>query len=194
MRFSHDLRVMSAPSRTYAQAIQARASGAWVGLRRPALVALVLAAGSTYGATGHVTLRLLVTGVVCWTFAVVIQIVTAAIIVRSDYSRPLPFARRLDLWFIGHGPWSLWICAVTALMANAPVGSRVEWPVIASAIVPLIWTTLIAVAFCRTVLGDPPNVAVARVAIHQAITWTIGLMYAGWAVALGPRIAEFLGR
>jgi hypothetical protein len=27
MRFSHDFQVMSAPSRTYAQAIQARASG-----------------------------------------------------------------------------------------------------------------------------------------------------------------------
>ena len=96
MPFSQDFQVMSAPSRTYAEALQAPASGTWAGMRRPALVALALGTGTAYGATGHVTLGLLATGVVCWSFAVAIQIATAAIVVQSRFSQAAPFARRLD--------------------------------------------------------------------------------------------------
>ena len=74
MPFSQDFQVMSAPSRTYAEALQAPASGTWAGMRRPALVALALGTGTAYGATGHVTLGLVASGVVCWSFAVAIQL------------------------------------------------------------------------------------------------------------------------
>ena len=191
MPFSTDLHVMAAPARAYAEAVRCPASGRWLPVRRPALVALVLGAGSAFSSTGHLTLGLLLSGFACWSFVPLLQMATAAAIMRSPSSSTLSAARRLDLWFMGHAPWSLWIFGATLAMGIAPGWLRVEWPIIAAAVVPMVWTTIIAAAFCRVVLGDSRNAAIARTALHQAVTWTIALLYVGWAVALWPRIVAF---
>jgi len=192
MPFSDDLHVMAAPRRAYATALGQRAGGSWRAVRRPALVALLLGTGSAFSATGHVTIGLLVSGFVCWSFVPLLQIATAGAIMRSS-SRTLPFGRRIDLWFMGHMPWSLWIFAATLAMGTARKGWRVEGPIIVSALIPIAWTSAIAASFCRVVLGDAPHVARARTALHQAVTWTIALIYFAYAVALWPRIVAFLG-
>ena len=193
---------MTAPSRTYAEALQRPPRGRWVArggvgltLRRPALVALILGTGSSFASTGHLTLGLLLSGFTCWSFVPLLQIATAAAMMRSrsTSSSALPLGRRLDLWFMGHAPWSLWIFAAMFATGNAPTWARVEWPMIATALIPIVWTSVIAAAFCCVVLGDSRNAAIARIALHQAITWTIVLLYVGWAVALWPRIVAFAG-
>jgi hypothetical protein len=193
MPFSEDLHVMAAPREAYAEALRQPAGGSWLAVRRPAVVALVVGTGSAFSATGHVTIGLLVSGFVCWSFVPLLQMATAGAIMRSSRSRVLPFGRRIDLWFMGHMPWSLWILAATLAMGTAPKGWRVEWPIIVSALIPIAWTSVIAASFCRVVLGDTSRVARARTALHQAVTWTIALIYIGYAVALWPRIAAFLG-
>jgi hypothetical protein len=117
---------------------------------------------------------------------------TAGAIMRSAASRTLPFGRRIDLWFMGHMPWSLWIFAATLAMGTAPKGWRVELPIVVSAVIPIVWTSIIATAFCRVVLGDRPGAARARTAVHQALTWTIAFVYFAYAVALWPRVVAFL--
>jgi len=184
---------MAAPSRAYAASLGGRCGGLWAVVSRPALTALVMGAASAFAATGHVTLGLLISGFVCWAFVPVLQMATAAVILRPPAARPLPLARRLELWFMGQAPWSLWILTVTLLIGNAGAWSRLEGTIIATALVPLIWTSVIAAAFCRVVLGDSRRAAMARTATHQAMTWTLVLLYFGWAVALQPRIAAFLG-
>jgi hypothetical protein len=94
---------------------------------------------------------------------------------------------------MGHAPWSLWIAGALFILGDAPTGWRVEGPIVATAAIPIVWTAIIAAAFCRVVLGDAPGAARGRVALHQAVTWTIALLYFGFAVALGPRITAFLG-
>ena len=192
---------MAAPSRAYAGALQAPLRGrglaagrAGLALRRPALVALVLGAGSSFASTGHLTVGLLLSGFVCWSFVPIVQIATAAAIMRSPSSSTLSFARRLDLWFMGHAPWSLWIVAATFAIGIAPTAGRVESCVIVSSLIPIAWTTIIAIAFCRIVLGDSRDTAIARTALHQTVTWAIVFLYVGWAVALWPRIVAFAGR
>lgn len=192
MPFSPDLHVTAAPARAYAEAIRRPARGQWLAVRRPALVALVLGTGSAFSSTGHLTAGLLASGFVCWSFVPLLQIATAGAIMRAPASRSLTFDRRMDLWFMGHAPWSLWIVVATFLMGAAPTPVRVEWPLIASAVIPIVWTSIIAAAFCRVVLGDSRNAAIARTALHQTVTWTIALLYVGWAVALWPRIAAFV--
>jgi hypothetical protein len=200
MPFSPDLHVMAAPGRAYAEALRHPPHSGWPGIgsaalamRRPALVTLVLGTGSSFSSTGHLTLGLLLTGFVCWSFVPILQIATAAAIMRSPSSSALSFGRRLDLWFMGHAPWSLWIFAATFAMGTVPTWPHAEWPLIATALVPIAWTSVIAAAFCRVVLGDSRNTAIARTALHQAITWTIMSLYIGWAVALWPRIVAFAG-
>jgi hypothetical protein len=184
---------MARPARTYATELGVRRAGLWVAVRRPALVALVLGAATAVSSTGHLTIRLLISGIVCWSFVPLLQMAIAAAIMRSAASQSIALPRRLDLWFMGHAPWSLWIVAAMSTMAAAPIAAHVEWAIMASAVVPIVWTSIIGAAFCRVVLGDPPLVASARTALHQAITWTIALLYIAWAVALWPRLVAFFG-
>ena len=193
MPFSPDLHVMARPARTYATQLAAPAPGTWGAVRRPALVALVLGAATAVSSTGHLTLGLLASGFLCWSFVPLLQMGVAAAIMRSPAARSVPLAHRLDLWFMGHAPWSLWTVIATSVMAAAPTGWRVEWPIIASAVIPIFWTSVIGATFCRVVLGDSPIVATARTALHQAVTWTIALVYVAYAVALWPRIVAFFG-
>jgi hypothetical protein len=193
MPFSTDVLVMAAPSRAYAASREGASGGLWAVVSRPALTALVMGTASAFAATGHVTLGLLISGFVCWTFVPLLQMATAAAILRPRAGHSLPLGHRLELWFMGHAPWSLWIFTVTLLMGNAGIWSRLEWAVIATAVIPGIWTSVIAAAFCRVVLGDSRRAAIVRTALHQAITWSLVLLYFGWAVALQPRIAAFLG-
>ena len=185
---------MTAPARAYAEALERPPTGRWIGAGRPALVALLLGAGCGFGATGQLTLGLLASGFLCWSFVPLLQVATAAAIMRPPALRRLPFQRRMDLWFMGHAPWSLWILAATFAMGLAPATVRIEWPIIASAAIPIAWTSVIAAAFCRVVLGDSRNVAIARTALHQAVTWTIAVVYIAYAVALWPRVVAFLGQ
>ena len=95
---------------------------------------------------------------------------------------------------MGHAPWTLWILSATFAMGIAPVPLYVESTIVATAVIPIVWTSIIAAAFCRVVLGDSRNAAIARTALHQTLTWAIAFAYIGYAVALGPRVAAFLGR
>jgi hypothetical protein len=193
MPFSPDLYVMGAPARAYAESIASPSRGRWAVVSRPLLIALVMGTASAFAATGHVTLGLVVSGLVCWSFVPLLQIATAVAIMGPRASRSVPLARRLELWFMGHAPWTLWILAVTLLMGQAGLWLHLEWAIIATALIPAVWTSVVGAAFCRVVLGDSRRAAVARTALHQAITWTLLLLYFGWAVALGPRIAAVLG-
>ena len=193
MPFSDELHVMAAPRRAYAEALGQPARGSWLAVRRPALVALVLGTATGFSATGHATIGLLVSGFVCWSFVPLLQMATAAAIMRSAASRSIPLGRRLDLWFMGHAPWSLWIVTAACILAAAPGGWRVELPIVVSAVIPIVWTSIIATAFCRVVFGDRPAAARARTAVHQALTWTIAFVYFAFAVALWPRVVASLG-
>ncbi len=185
---------MTTPGRAYAEALVRPAPrGAWIALRRPALVALVIGASTGFSATGHLTLALLVSGFVCWSFVPLVQMATATVIFRGAPRAPaIPFSRRLDLWFMGHLPLSLWIALAGLVIGSAPISAMPEQAVLATVVVPVVWTNIIAAAYCRVVLGDSRQAAIARVAVHQTITWLAALLYFGWAVALSSRLAAFM--
>ena len=100
---------MGAPARVYAESIASPSLGRWGVVSRPLLTALVMGTASAFAATGHVTLGLVASGLVCWSFVPLLQIATAVAIMGPRLSRPVPLARRLELWFMGHAPWTLWI-------------------------------------------------------------------------------------
>src|SRR4051812_40766721 len=166
---SPELRVMFDPVSTYASLAAERtpASGRWAALRRPALVALVTGTAAAVASTGRVTFSLVVSCTICWSVVPLLQAATAAGTLRPAGAVRLGAAQRLDLWFVAHGPWSLWMLGASAAAAFA--GTRPsEWIGIGSAIVPAIWTAWIALAFCRGVLDDAPAAAWRRVLRHEA--------------------------
>ena len=95
-----------------------------------------------------------------------------------------------DLYFAGHAPWSLWILAAAA-WSPSPLG-RPLTPLLLVAVVPLFLTVRITNAFFREVLEMDPRHAVIRTAVQQAITWGSVLILFGTAVALLPRIIEWV--
>ena len=181
---SSELRVALAPVLTYQRLLSAGNDPTTVGhyvraLRRPALVILVIAVMAPIMAVQRVTLELVATAAVSWSFVVVLQAFVAIALIANAPSRKLSVPQALDLWFAGHVPYSLWILVAFATMAIAPSGSlRI---LVITAIVPAIWTAFIVAAFCRTVLGATATAARWRVAAHFVSIWAITLSYIAWA-------------
>jgi hypothetical protein len=190
---SPELRIMLRPALAYEALLAAPPHGPFLALRRPALVALVIGTAIAVSATGRVTAWLVLDLALCWSFAPLLQVATAAVLLRSPLSR-VGTGVRMDLWFAGHGPWSLWLLAVAVCYASFPATRRIEYPILATAIVPAAWTAIIGTAFCRTILLDTPARAWARVALHQAVTWTIVFGYITLASQLWPRFLSLARR
>jgi len=190
--FSSEMQVALAPTVTYERLLssasspaafdsaQARKAGPHVrSLRRPALVILVIAVMAPFMAVQRVTLGLVATAALSWAFAVLLQSLVGLAIVASAPARRIGVLPALDLWFAGHVPYSLWILVafgLTATTTKAKIGL-----VIFSAIVPAIWTAVIVIAFCRTVLGTSTSGARWRAAAHFVSIWAITSSYIAWA-------------
>jgi hypothetical protein len=150
----------------------------------------VLAASIAISATRHITPRLFLSLVVCWSFAVLLQMAIALSLIALPSRRTVGVARALDLFFASHVPWSLWMLAAAA-WAPMPLG-RPLMPLLVAAVVPMLLTPRMIAAFFREVLEMDPREARARTVAHQVITWGLFVALFGMAVALMPRVLEWL--
>ena len=187
-----ELRLLVAPARTYAVlARQPSSVGPLTALRRPLLAAVVLGVAIAIAATRHVTPALVLSTTLCWAFVVVLQVAIALTLIAGPSRRTVGVARALDLFFASHVPWSLFLLAAAA--APAPLG-RPLTPLLLFAVAPLVLTPRMIAAFFREVLQLDPLGALGRTVLHQAITWTLFAGLYGAAVALRPRLLEWLAR
>jgi hypothetical protein len=182
---SSELQVALAPAATYQRLVSPAGSGpAEAGhyvrlLRRPAFVVLVIAVMAPIMAVQRVTLGLVATAALSWSFVVALQSIVGIGLIATAPSRKLSVLQALDLWFAGHLPYSLWMLCAFGLMAMSKTGPlRLA---VLSAIVPAVWTAFIASAFCRTVLGTTASGARWRTAAHFVSIWAIALSYIAWA-------------
>jgi hypothetical protein len=158
--------------------------------RRPAFAALVLGCAVAIAGTRHLTPMLVVSATACWSVLVVAQVLIALGVFARSASRTVGIPRALDLFFASHVPWSLWMLAVAAW---APVpGVRAFAPVLVTALAPMALTPRMIAAFCREVLGMDRRQAIVRTTMHQVVTWGLFVVVYGWAVALWPRIVQWL--
>jgi hypothetical protein len=142
-----DLRLLLAPSATY-RSIAARpaamASRAWMRVVARALIPAAIAGiATTISATGRMSWSLAASGVACWSFLTVLQAATAAAVVAPSV-RGTERSRALDLFFLGHAAWSLWLLIATAAMVVSPRDLPMDL-VFASALVPLVgrrWSSM----------------------------------------------------
>lgn len=182
---------MISPGETYAVLARASARGTlFTAVRRPLLVALVLGVSVAKAATGHVTPALVASTTLCWSFVVVLQAAIALGLMAGAARRTVGMARALDLYFAGHAPWSLWLLAAAA-WSPSPIGRPIA-PLLLAAIVPLLLTVRTTNAFCREVLELDPRHAFVRTVVQQAVTWGSLVILFGTAVALMPRILEWV--
>lgn len=189
---SSELRLIVSPRDTYARLARVPpAIGPLGALRRPVIAAIVLGVSLAIAATGHVTPSLVLSATICWSVAIAIQAAIAIPLIAGPARRTVGLARAVDLFFASHAPWSLWFLAAAAWGPH-PLGRPVG-PLLVAALAPMVLTPRMIAAFFREVLEMDPRDARARTAVHQAITWLVFIAIAGWAIALPPRVVEWLG-
>ena len=163
-------------------------------LQRLALILLVIGIAVPIMAVQRVTIGLVATTALSWSFVLAIQVGVGALVIASVPARGVGMSAALNLWFAAHLPYSLWMLAVSVLMATSREASA--GLLIASAIVPSTWTFGLVSVFCRVVLQTSRGGARWRAFAHQLLIWTIALSYValaagGWFQVLGPVVRMF---
>lgn len=182
---SDEVRVMMEPLATYrrlAAEAPPPAPTLRVLLRRPALAALVIGGAVALTATGGATARALATTTICWSFVPGLQLIVAAALIALVRRPGLRLTSALDLFFVGQGPWLLWVLGVAAwaLVAFQSGGHAVPHlrSLLALALIPAVWTWFILLAFCQAVLGLDRRRALGWTFLYQAAIWSIAYLYA----------------
>jgi hypothetical protein len=196
--WSRETRVMAHPWATYRDLTGRPPETGWPTLlRRPALFALILGACLSLTTSGRFTFRLILGGAAVWSFAPLLQIAGAAAALPLARRR-LPFSRAIDLYFLAHGPWSLWLLAVAGGLALLP--TRRSFALLApptafawlSVLVPLGWSGIITFAFFREALAMSRGRALAGLAVHGFVVWGAVLAFFLLSGQLWPRILAAL--
>lgn len=182
---------MMAPGTAYRRLAEAPpAPGAWVLLRRPALVAALIGAAVCLGTTGSLPPRLWPGTSLCWSIVPGFQLALGAVLVHLGSRRPLRMSSALDLLFVSHAPWSLWLLGAAASAApRLPIGSYTwpsAFPLLATAVVPLAWTSVLTFAYGRAVLGLSARGAALAVLLYELAVWAVAAACVSLATARGP--------
>jgi energy-converting hydrogenase Eha subunit C len=186
---STELQLALAPARTYRQLVTERSDATWrAALAGPAFALLAIGVLVSIVATGHVTVALAATLSVSWSFAVLIQVLAAAVIIVSARDRRVSRRRAFELLFLAHAPWSLWLLAVAAFSLLA---ARVSLDAVAAtALIPVGWTAILVSAFSREVLHAGRREARLRTVAHQAIVWGCAVQFAAMAAGSWNRLVQ----
>ena len=178
--------VMLQPRAAYSY-LAKESSGKCLLWKRPAFVALILGCTVSFLTARSLTLRLVVSGAVTWSYVPLLEVASLAIVWK--WHRPtLPLARTIDVFFAGHGPWSLWLISSAALWAGLPqlISSRV-W--LGSAVVVLIWSAHLDYCFWRTALSRSHAEAIRDLLLQRALCWIPGVLVFGagslWSDLMG---------
>jgi hypothetical protein len=188
-----DLRLALAPLNTYRQLLAEPVRGTWLrALERPALVAMIIGTAVTVSSARVVPLGLVLMGIVCWSFVLVVQWLIGVIVVSRARGRPMSMPRCMELLFIGQLPWTLWVLAMTGLSTF----TQVPQPLVAQVLgllVPGVWTAFIVSAFCQTALGCSKSRARWLTALHQTMTWDVFFTYVFLVSGFLVRILALVG-
>jgi hypothetical protein len=148
---------------------------------------LLLASFVSLATSGRLSLRLLAGGAECALFLPALLIASLALVRR----RTVPWAESIDLFFLGHGPWSLWLLALASVWAFVPAVKAFAWfhnlwVWYLGAAVAFVWSCYIDFWFLRCVFGRTAPQAARDLAVQRCIVWPIGLAVfvgaAGWQV------------
>ena len=147
-------------------------------------------------ATGRAPFELVASVSIYWSFAAALQLLAGMLLVRSARTLAVPMARALDLFLLGHAPWSLWLLALSAFFAidygASPVPFSGARPLLATAVIPIVWTAVIVSAFGRSVLRLSPRAAIARAVLHQTLLWGATILFFTWLTDSWARAAAVL--
>jgi len=161
-------------------------------LARVALIWLLMATIASVIVTGRITVPLLLSAALSWSFVLVLQLVIGTVVIQSAPARPVGFARALDLWCASHLPYSLWLLLMAAWLCLA--ATFPPFNLVLTVVIPAAWTVAISWAYCREVLGASAHGVRWRVALQQLLAWLCVAAYLMFASGGFSSLAVYLSR
>ena len=149
------------------------------------LTAMVIGTATAVAGTGRVTLSLVASGTLVWTFVPLLQLLTGLLLVRGA---AIGTRRALEGYFARHHPWLLWLLAVAAAILLLPHSAYRSLAILTSALVPAYIGARQLAAFCRDDLGFTAAASRRRLLLHQSLTYLFVLLYVDYATELGERL------
>jgi hypothetical protein len=179
-----DLWVMLHPGAAYAR-LFARPDdgGAWVLWRRPLFVALVLGCMVSLITVRTLDARLVLSSMGGWAFVPLGQMLSLLTVWVGIRPR-LSFPTAVDLFFTGHGPWSVWSIAFAAFWSEVPDPKHffVVFSVWACSVCAVaVWSAYLDLCFFRRISPTPGR----ALFLQRAISWSLflGVWGGGWVPA-----------
>jgi hypothetical protein len=182
---SPDASVMLRPMTAYRRLTEhSTMSGAAIALRRPLFAVFLLGCGISLLVSGRLTLRLIAGGAVAWSFVPILEVASFAAVHRAAHART-SFARDVDLFFAGRGPWTVWLLAVATLAAFATPFQVDDWTATTPGLVWIgasvaaiaMWSGYIDFCFFRVVFNRAPGAAIRALLLQRALCWTAMATY-----------------
>jgi len=195
--WSAEVRLLVHPREGYRRAAEAvgPSRGRWPA--RPLLLLLALGSLVSMLTAGRLALPLVAEACLAWSFVPVLHVLAAAAIARVPWGRRPGFARTVDLYFMGFGPWLLWVLALTGAAffwpSADPAWSIGQAWLLGSAAVAFAWSAWINLGFFRGALAwSGPRAALGVVAVRVAV-WGFVAAYLHLSDQLMPRLLSVLG-
>jgi hypothetical protein len=166
-RLSPELQIMLRPKQAFAELLPE--DSRWLYWRRPLLELLILCSAISLLVTGRFSLHATGSSAIYWSFLPLVEIAGLAAVQRG-----WPAARVVDRFFMGHGPWLLFIIAFAADVSWSSRGVRTPvefafWE--ATAVAVLVWSCWIDYRFFGSA---------RRLILHRAVSWTLfAMIFAG---------------
>ena len=154
-----------------------------------ALNALVIGTVAAVLGTGRVTIPLVASTTVMWSWVPVVQLLTGYLFVGRVPRR----GEALTEYFETGVYWAVWLLLFALVILVAPQPFAIVSYALATAFVPVFLTARALTRLRRHRCGERASVARRRVFLHQAVTHTIVVGYFAWAVALWPRLLALFG-
>jgi hypothetical protein len=188
-RFSNGIRIAITPAETFPLLIAERRRGSWpAAIAGPVYTAFVLGCVTSIAATGVVSAISILSGTLAWSFVPALQMASGLWLCRRPPAPHADRVRALALLFSTHLPWTLWIVLAGFRLILFPVGQGGLAFLLATTLVPAIWTRRLLISFCIHVLGCGRADARRRTRVHQLATLAVAITSVGWAIGLVPRI------
>jgi hypothetical protein len=167
---------------------------AWIALKRPLFLAFLLGCTVSFLTVRTLSVRLIVPGMIYWSFVPLIEIGALIAVCRGDHQN-ISLPRLIDSFFSGYRPWFLWLtgmCAIWSLLA--PAAKSLDWTIsvlwlFCGVAVAVPWSAYIDFRFFTSILRRDRARAARELVIQRLISWSVIMLIVGgptiWSSATG---------
>jgi len=167
---------------------------AWMALKRPLFLDFLLGCTVSFLTVRSLSLRLVVPGMIYWSFVPLIEIGALVVVSRGDRQN-VTLPRLIDSFFVGYRPWFLWLTGLCAIWSWLSPGAKaldytisVLW-LLCGVAVATAWSAYVDFRFFTTILRRNRARAVRELVIQRLISWTLIMFIVGgptiWSGATG---------